>query len=398
MALREGRAVFRGRPVSSAATKVVLSYGMGVDSTAILLRWLEDPSSRDFELEDLIVLTAQVGDEFRETGELVERHVLPRLRAAGVRFVQVARAGASQTDGVARLDDSRSPSKVYLDGAYKLLEELTAAGTVPQYASGCRRCSLKSKGWPLDTWIAGELEGAAFRHVMGFNAEEMKRVERDRSYSTETRRSEYPLIVWGWGRKACEDYIEEIVGEPWVKSCCTFCPFAGGKTEHLERLRRAPEAARSALMLEYVSTALNPRVPLYKGVSLRTSVEKDGNTAALAALEDGLEAAEWTLYFVRRIMTGKGIGARSVRFAAKDGRTMTRAEAEELVREVADRKGFEVDTEANALRVYGRRREEGVFPTAESFIVACPAVVRPKEPKTFDRRWAELPPASGSAE
>lgn len=376
---------------------VVLSYGMGVDSTAILLRWLEEPESRDFELENLIVLTAQVGDEFRETGELVERHILPRLRAAGVRFVQVARAGASQTDGVARLDDSRSPTRVFLDGAYKLSDELTAAGTVPQYASGCRRCSLKAKGWPLDTWIEGELRGAPFRHVMGFNADEMTRVERDRSYSSETRRSEYPLITWGWGRKACEDYIASVVGEEWLKSCCTFCPFAGGKTEHLARLRRAPEAARSALMLEYVSTALNPRVPLYKGVSLRTSVEKDGNVEAIAALESGLDAAEWTIYHVRRIMTGKGIGARSVRFAATDGRTMSRSEAEELVRKVAAKKGLEVDTEANAVRVYGRRREEGVFPTAESFLVACPAVVAPKEPKTFDARWAALPPSSSSA-
>lgn len=376
------------------APKVVLSYGMGVDSTAILLRWVEEPSSRDFELEDLVVLTAQVGDEFRETGELVERHVLPRLRAAGVRFVQVARAGASQTDGVAVLDDSRAPATVHLEGRFKLSDELTAAGTVPQYASGCRRCSLKAKGWPLDTWIEGELGGAPFRHVMGFNADEMTRVERDRSYSSETRRSEYPLIAWGWGRKACEDYIADVVGEPWQKSCCTFCPFAGGKTEHLARLRRAPEAARSALLLEFVSTALNPRVPLYKGTSLRSSVERDGNVAALEALEAGLEAATWTVYHVRRLMTGKGVGARSVRSAAKDGRTMTRSEAEELVRKVAAAKGLEVDTEADAVRVYGRRRDEDVFPTGESFLVACPAVVAPKEPRTFDARWDAFVAAS----
>ncbi|CAN5531462.1 hypothetical protein BH11ACT7_BH11ACT7_32090 [soil metagenome] len=29
---------------------IMLSYGMGIDSTAILLRWLADPSSRDFDL------------------------------------------------------------------------------------------------------------------------------------------------------------------------------------------------------------------------------------------------------------------------------------------------------------------------------------------------------------
>lgn len=43
--------------------KVVMSYGMGLDS-ALLLRWLEDPSSRDFELDDLAVVTA-VSDWWR---------------------------------------------------------------------------------------------------------------------------------------------------------------------------------------------------------------------------------------------------------------------------------------------------------------------------------------------
>lgn len=45
---------------------VILSYGMGVDSTAILTRWLLEPWSRDFGLEDLVVLTAQTGDESLE--------------------------------------------------------------------------------------------------------------------------------------------------------------------------------------------------------------------------------------------------------------------------------------------------------------------------------------------
>ena len=70
---------------------VVMSYGMGVDSTAILLRWLTDPSSRDFDLEDLVVLTAHTGDEFDQTLRDVEEIVLPRMRAHGVRFIEVGR-------------------------------------------------------------------------------------------------------------------------------------------------------------------------------------------------------------------------------------------------------------------------------------------------------------------
>jgi transposase len=40
---------------------------MGVDSTALLLRWLHDPDSRDFDLDQLIVITAMTGDEFPDT-------------------------------------------------------------------------------------------------------------------------------------------------------------------------------------------------------------------------------------------------------------------------------------------------------------------------------------------
>ena len=31
--------------------KTVLSFGMGVESSALLLRWLEEPQSRGFDLE-----------------------------------------------------------------------------------------------------------------------------------------------------------------------------------------------------------------------------------------------------------------------------------------------------------------------------------------------------------
>ena len=44
-----------GLAETDCGSTVVMSYGMGVDSTAILLRWLADPSSRDFDLQDLVV-------------------------------------------------------------------------------------------------------------------------------------------------------------------------------------------------------------------------------------------------------------------------------------------------------------------------------------------------------
>ena len=112
----------------------ILSYGMGVESTAILLRFLEEPDTFEFDLSNLIVIVAMTGDEWENTRTDVERHILPRIRGHNVRFVQVARAGHLQKDGIAVLDDGRRPHKLFAEGAYKLSDELRGAGMVPAFA------------------------------------------------------------------------------------------------------------------------------------------------------------------------------------------------------------------------------------------------------------------------
>ena len=124
-----------GLDASARTPRVCASFGMGVDSTAMLVRWLTDPSSRDFDLEDLAVLTAMTGHEFRTTTEAVSRLVLPLFRSHGVRFIQVARSQRKTTrsgGGVVVLDDSRHPQQLYAAGGYTLGQEMLSAGTVPQ--------------------------------------------------------------------------------------------------------------------------------------------------------------------------------------------------------------------------------------------------------------------------
>src|SRR5215213_2041702 len=154
---------------------VYLSYGLGVEGTAIILRWLDEKGSRDFGLSDLTVITAQVGEEWDDTAEDVTNHILPRLRDQGIRYVQVARAGHLEEDGIEVLDDSRQPYVVYHQGAYKLSDELMLAGTVPQFGS-VHTCSLKFKAWPIETWLEDELAGRPFRHFFGYNADETSRI------------------------------------------------------------------------------------------------------------------------------------------------------------------------------------------------------------------------------
>jgi hypothetical protein len=72
---------------------------MGVESTCILVRWIVEPETRPCPLDQLIVITAQVGDEYANTGRDVELHVVPLLRKHQIRYVQVTRHGHLEAEG-----------------------------------------------------------------------------------------------------------------------------------------------------------------------------------------------------------------------------------------------------------------------------------------------------------
>jgi hypothetical protein len=73
--------------MNGQSRRVVLSYGMGADSTALLLRWILEPATRPCRLDQILVITAMTGDEWPVTGHLVAGHILPLLRAHGIRWV-----------------------------------------------------------------------------------------------------------------------------------------------------------------------------------------------------------------------------------------------------------------------------------------------------------------------
>ncbi len=43
------------------STPTILSFGIGVLSSALLVRWLRSPETRPCSLEDLLVITSMVG-------------------------------------------------------------------------------------------------------------------------------------------------------------------------------------------------------------------------------------------------------------------------------------------------------------------------------------------------
>lgn len=352
---------------------------MGVDSTALLLRWLGEPATRDFDLCDLVVLTAMTGDEFADTERLVTAHILHRLRDARVRFVQVARTGQLQEAGITVLDDSRAPMQLHLRGPYRLSDELLSVGTVPQVARGQRRCTHHFKGYPLTAWTTREFGDAAIRRAIGYNADEEARAERAEGYSTDDQPFEFPLLSWGWGRERCAGYVREVVGETWRKSCCVFCPFTRGKPDVLTRYRQSPGEAAEALFLEHVSLCMNPAMTLYASRSLRAVLEQDGNRESLRLLEERLDATPWAVYRVRRIVWAKGRADRRTERLCDGDRT---AVAAEMVR-----RGGTDDGGILRLRL---RERSGVYPAAEEMLVAAPAVVADKSRPGFEENWRRL--------
>lgn len=403
----------------------VLSYGMGVDSTSVLLRLIREPAilrEMGFELSDLVVITSMVGNEFGVTGELVREHILPLLREYGVRFVQVARAGATKADGYVVLSDSRRPTELYMDGAFKLSDEYHQGGTGPE-TSG-RKCSIKMKGDVMDAWFEDELgPDVEMIHGIGYAKGEERRAERDdvfagkRTERSPERRPWHPLLDWGWDRADCIAYIAEQTDVPaWPKSCCVFCPFSGPKADpagqvdhlaYLDRLEAAPEEGATALLTEFNAMSFNHRQCLYnRAGSLLEALRREGKVRAVAAFERVLGEMEWALYRVRRVqsLTAAGTNVRSNRSVEKL-ETGTRDEVEARLAELGD-----VSAEGGIPKVFSTRRRvelSGIKnqggrkakelkveelelrgPVVEEFFVAAPSLARDKANKVFERSWA----------
>ncbi|MCW8382456.1 hypothetical protein [Streptomyces justiciae] len=168
-----------------------------MDSTAFLVKMLEDPAAHGVNLAHTMVIHQITGSELPKTYAHAEQYVLPLLRENRVRLVQVARA--SRALEIAVMDDSREPERIVRRGPWSLEEdEYEANGTVPQQG-GIRLCSLHAKGEVGDALIAQEIGDRPFRQVMGFNADEVPRSLRDRGASKNPlRQGLYPLIEWGW--------------------------------------------------------------------------------------------------------------------------------------------------------------------------------------------------------
>lgn len=380
--------------------RVAMSYGLGADSTAILLRWLHEPDTRPAPWDEIVLVTALTGDEWSVTGEQVSAHVLPELRRAGVRFIQAARSQRHvrrDGSGIVVLSDSRHPSRLHLEGSFALSTEMLTAGTLPQ-VGGARLCSVHAKGDVLDPILDRLFGDRPYLHVMGFEFNEKSRADKDSTFNTATRTGNYPLIRWGFTRDDVLDYIEGVTQVRWEKSACQFCPFSltskAGREASLTRYAAHPDVAGQVLFMEAVALALNPAQSLLGRGRLIDLVTEKMMDGVLEAFRRRMESAEHALYRVRRIY--RAAGGDPLKKSPRADRSVQRIATGSLAQMTAAVRTYrelgadiDIDVAAGIERAYVRRRGDR-YPTVEEFYVAAPAVVADKQAGNFDAWWEQM--------
>ncbi|MFK0047986.1 hypothetical protein ACIQU4_28635 [Streptomyces sp. NPDC090741] len=375
----------------------VINWGRGVDSTAYLVAMLDDPAAHGVDLERTCVITMATGDEWPDSDADAEHYILPLLKNRGVRLVQLARGGQPASAGIDVLDDSRSPERLIRRGRWSLWDEMEATGTVPQQG-GVRKCSIRSKADVGDRWVKLPTGGRPFRQMIGFNADEIGRSERDRRENKNPLRTGvYPLIEWGWGRQKCEDFLLDRLGVRWKKSYCTFCCFPvsmGAMAAHLDRMRAFPDIAGRVLRLEYTAMRLNPNARLFGRHSLHSKFDpaRSEDGPVLEAFAQELTSCPWAVYHLRRLLppstndpAAPGEWLRSVRRL----RTGQPADLARTVERVGGRIGARLEYEEQFGSVRAWKRERGqALPVTEEFLVSAPAFVADKEKDVFAKKWA----------
>lgn len=193
---------------ASPKTPLVVAYGMGVDSTAVLVGLHQRGERPD------LIMFADTGDEKPETYAYlpVINEWLARVGFPIVTVVKNARP---------------------VSGDKSLSESLIRNGQLPALAVGQHQCSIVWKIEPQQkfyrSWapfIAARARGERIDVCVGYDAG-----ARDscRQYKSEGKDSEgcknrFPLIEWGWDRARCEAEIAAAGLPVPVKSACFHCP------------------------------------------------------------------------------------------------------------------------------------------------------------------------------
>lgn len=244
-------------PNDRLGVPVVAAWGMGVDSTAMIIEWV----ARGLPLS--IVLTADTGTEREETyaympifQRWMDRH---HIDHHVVRYV---------------------PQRFkHWPPYFSLLENCLTNATLPSISFGRHSSSQKWKIQPQDQWVA---EWSPAKAIWARKGKVVKLIGYDSSPADSRRYAHreghvsdlydyrYPLREWGWDRDACIARIRaEGLPVP-IKSACWLC--LAQKTSELMTL--PPWCLRLIVLVEARAA---PRLVTVEGLWRRATRERPGS-------------------------------------------------------------------------------------------------------------------------
>jgi hypothetical protein len=191
------------------APPVIVAYGAGVDSTALIIE-------RHARGERIDMVLRAVMPEKPETLAHVE--IFERWMDA---------------HGIPHKTVSYAPRTFKHWPPYRdLLENCLTNGTLPSIAFGFSSCSLKWKVAPQDAWTKAWppaqhawARGQKVIRLIGYDAgkRDSRRYAHVEGYSSELYDYQYPLRQWGWDRDSCVARIRREGLPVPVASSCFFC-------------------------------------------------------------------------------------------------------------------------------------------------------------------------------
>lgn len=207
---------------------VVAAYGVGTDSTAMLIEIV----TRGEQLD--LVLFADTGAEKPHTYDYLEMFS-NWLKSKGYPAVEVVQTVNKHGQRI-RLDDI-------------CLEQ----SVLPSIAYGFKSCSEKHKIRPQDKFVNNWAparkvwsEGGKITKLIGYDATERHRAK---DYPSDKYQYRYPLIEWNIGRNECKEIIKSAGLPQPGKSACYMCP-SSQPSEIRHLAATYPDLCKKALEIE----------------------------------------------------------------------------------------------------------------------------------------------------
>lgn len=208
---------------NNSTSPLVLNFGGGVDSTAILVGLVGLYKAGDATARPVLILFADTGNEIAATYAHVDAFSAWLVEQGFPAVTKVSRSGNIAT----------KVSYTSIDG------NCIANETLPSEAFNRGSCSIKWKHDPMGAFLNGRKR--PFRQgwlaANGFDCKPTKMIGYDAGEAAKGKRGKwakvpesaeaffrYPLVEWNWTRQDCIDAIEAAGVTAPPKSACAMCP------------------------------------------------------------------------------------------------------------------------------------------------------------------------------